>query len=166
MLLRLHPHAVKAAWVYDDGGRQAAGYHGTAGDCVCRAVAIASGRSYAEVYTRLAAGNAAQRNTKRGRTDPHAGQRTAREGICVRRKWFRDYMHELGFVWFPTMRIGHGCEVHLRADELPAGRLVVNVSRHMVAVVNGIIHDTHDPSRDGTRCVYGYYYRPNLAEPA
>lgn len=57
----------------------------------------------------------------------------------------------------PTMAIGSGCKVHLRADELPTGRLVVSVSKHLVAVVDGVVHDTHDPRRGGTRCVYGYW---------
>jgi len=48
-------------FVYNDGGREAAGYKGTAGDCVCRAVAIAAELPYQEVYDRLAEGNAAQR---------------------------------------------------------------------------------------------------------
>jgi hypothetical protein len=34
-----------------------------------------------------------------------------------------------------------------------AGRLVVSVSGHMVAVIDGVIHDNHDCSRGGTRCV-------------
>ena len=55
------------------------------------------------------------------------------------------------------MQIGQGCKVHLRADELPPGRLVVSVSRHTTAVIGGVIHDTYDPAREGTRCVYGYY---------
>jgi hypothetical protein len=55
------------------------------------------------------------------------------------------------------MSIGSGCQVHLRADELPSGRLIVSVSRHVVAVIDGIIHDNHDCSRGGTRCVYGYW---------
>ncbi len=58
------------------------------------------------------------------------------------------------------MKIGQGCTVHLRADELPGGRLIVRVSRHMCAVIDGVIHDTHDPSRAGTRCVYGYWSHP------
>lgn len=41
--------------------------------------------------------------------------------------------------------------------ELPSGRLIVAVSRHLCAVIDGVIHDTFDPSRDGTRCVYGYF---------
>ena len=52
-------------FVKDDGGRSAAGYKGQAGDCVCRAVAIASGLPYAEVYATLAEGMGSQRRTKR-----------------------------------------------------------------------------------------------------
>jgi hypothetical protein len=68
-------------------------------------------------------------------------------------------METIGWEWTPTMAIGQGCTVHLRADELPAGRLVVSVSKHWVAVIDGVIHDTYDCSRDGTRCVYGYWER-------
>lgn len=57
------------------------------------------------------------------------------------------------------MGIGTGCTVHLRDGELPRGRLIVAVSKHIVAVVDGVIHDTHDPSRDETRCVYGYWQK-------
>jgi hypothetical protein len=59
----------------------------------------------------------------------------------------------------PTMQIGSGCRVHLRADELPAGRIICQVSRHLCAVIDGVVYDTHDPTRDGTRCVYGYWHK-------
>ena len=52
---------------------------------------------------------------------------------------------------------GTGCRVHLRDGELPMGRLIVTVSKHECAVINGVIHDTSDPSRGGTRCVYGFW---------
>ena len=140
-------------YVFNDGGRAAAGFKGSAGDCVCRAIAIAAQLPYQEVYDRLAEGNASQRKSKRTGKQP----RSARNGIYTTRKWFKDYMRELGFVWTPTMQIGSGCQVHLRADELPSGRLVCNVSRHQVAVIDGVINDTYDCSRKGTRCVYGYW---------
>ncbi len=127
-----------------DGGRFAAGYQGKAGDCVARAVAIASGKPYDEVYKRLAAGMGTQRSTSR---TPRRST-SARNGVSVTRKWFKDYMAELGFVWTPTMHIGSGCTVHLTADELPAGRLVVSVSGHYTAVIDGVIHDMHDPRRE------------------
>jgi hypothetical protein len=99
--------------VYDDGGRAVAGFKGKTGDCVTRAVAIASGLPYAEVYDRLAEGNKGQRQSKHSRRKTKSfGVRTASHGIWTRRKWFKDYMHSLGFEWVPTMSIGSGCKVH------------------------------------------------------
>ena len=31
------------------------------------------------------------------------------------------------------------------------------LSGHLAAVIDGVVHDIHDCSRDGTRCVYGYF---------
>jgi hypothetical protein len=66
-------------------------------------------------------------------------------------------MENLGWTWVPTMKIGSGCKVHLKKEELPSGSLVVSVSKHLAAVIDGVIHDNHDPARNGTRCVYGYW---------
>jgi hypothetical protein len=150
-------------YIYNDGGREAAGFKGKCGDCVTRAVAIASGRPYAEVYATLADGMGTQRKAK---------GRTARNGISVSRKWFKDYMHSIGFVWTPTMLVGSGCKTHLTDGELPMGRLVVRVSGHCTAVIDGVVNDTWNPQREthlintvngvqsfgvGKRCVYGYW---------
>jgi hypothetical protein len=158
---------------YDDGGRAEAGFRGHAGDCVTRAVAIATGIPYAEVYKALAEGNAGERQTKRRRG---AKGRIARDGIHTTRKWFKDYMASIGWEWVPTMGIGTGCKVHLLDGELPSGALIVAVSRHYTAVVDGVVRDTHDPQRktywyDATgkverishRCVYGYWRRREAA---
>ena len=128
---------MSTAYQYDDGGRGGAGFKGKAGDCVCRAVAIASGRPYAEVYAALSGGSGTERLSRGA---------SARNGIHVRRQWFKSYMRSIGFKWTPTMGIGTGCRVHLVSSELPAGRLVVSVSKHYTAVVDGVIHDTHNPS--------------------
>jgi hypothetical protein len=139
-------------YVYDDGGRAAAGYKGETGDCVVRAIAIATELPYQEVYDNINEIAKGERTGKRKR-----GKSNARLGVY--KGTIRKYMEALGWEWTPTMQIGSGCQVHLRADELPVGRLVVSVSKHSVAVIDGVVHDTHDPSRDGTRCVYGYFQR-------
>ena len=77
---------------------------------------------------------------------------------------YKSYLAALGFRWTPTMTIGSGTRVHLRVGELPAGRLIVRCSRHLTAVVDGVIRDTHDPSRHGTRAVYGYWIRDHQEE--
>jgi len=143
-------------FLHDDGGRESAGYKGSAGDCVTRAIAIAAELPYKEVYDALAEGNATQRLSKRDRKTKRV--RTANNGVTTHRKWFKDYMRGLGFEWTPTMQIGSGCQVHLRPDELPkTGRHVLSLSKHLAAYVDGTLRDTGDCSRDGTRCVYGYW---------
>lgn len=90
---------------------------------------------------------------------------SANEGALGRRlKWkytHRDTLHavlaEQGFEWVNCMRIDSGCTTRLTSSDLPAGRLVVRLSRHYAAVIDGVIHDTHDCSRGGSRCVYGYW---------
>lgn len=134
-------------WTYNDGGRESAGYKGAAGDCTCRSIAIVTGMSYADVYAGL---NEAAKSERR-----KSGRSSARNGM--RMPTIRKYLESIGMKWTPTMGIGTGCTVHLRADELPAGRLIVSVSKHITAVIDGVIHDTHDPSRNGSRCVYGYW---------
>lgn len=156
-------------FVVDDGGRAAAGYR-KRGDCVTRAIAVASGRPYREVYDTLSAACRAERRSKHDVRSGRAGKVNASNGVHTTRKWFKDQMRAWGFTWVPTMGIGTGCCVHLVKGELPAGRLVVSVSKHYTAVIDGVVHDTGDPQRRtyrfdaggllcdiSERCVYGYW---------
>jgi hypothetical protein len=127
---------------YHDGGRAAAGFKGNAGDCAVRAVSIAAFKPYAEVYKALA-------ELHKHKT----GKRTARAGIYA--DDLKRYMKSIGWRWVSTMGIGTGCTMHL--DELPVGRVVARVSKHYIAVIYGTVFDTHDSSRGGRRCVYGYW---------
>lgn len=144
---------------YNDGGREAAGFKGDTGDCVVRAIAIATDRPYQQVYDELhdtalndRAYMASLELRYGGQARRHASPRTG-----VHRKIYEAYLRDLGWVWTPTMHIGSGCQVHLREDELPGGRLICRLTRHVCAVIDGVVHDTSDPTRNGMRCVYGYY---------
>lgn len=141
-------------FVFDDGGRSKY-FKGTGGDCVARSIAIVTGKDYLDVYNALADGNASQRKSKNSKSSH--GKRTALRGISTKRKWFKDLMKSWGFEWVATMKVGQGCTTHLIEDDLPKGRIIVKVTGHFVAVIDGVIYDTFDPSRDGSRCVYGYW---------
>jgi len=127
-------------WVYNDGGRSKYFTADKVGDCAVRAIAIGTGKDYKEVYNELKALN-------------HG--KSCRNGTPkdVDKKWLREH----GWVWHPTMKIGSGCTTHLKKDELPSGTLIVQVSGHLTCVKDGVIYDTYDCSRGGTRCVYGYW---------
>ena len=141
-------------YVYDDGGRADTGFKCKARDCVARAIAIATGKPYEDVYNGLNDLRDSCRQTKY--------VRGSSAGKGVYKQVYSKYLKSLGWVWTPTMEIGSGCTVHLKASELPRGTLIVKVSRHVCAVIDGIIHDTYDPSRSGTRCVYGYWVKGDL----
>lgn len=147
--------AVLMEWKYNDGGRKAAGYRGDTGDCVVRSIAIATGKPYQEVYDAM---NELARKTRGKR----AKKSNARTGVS--RIVYQRYLESLGWEWVGTMKIGSGCKVHLKKSELPDGPIIARVSRHLCAVIDGVVHDTHDPGRDGTRCVYGYFQRRSVDE--
>jgi len=137
---------------YNDGGRQDAGFKGSTGDCVTRSIAIVTGKPYKEVYDALNQLSESEYLGKRMKRNSNA-----RTG--VHRKTYQKYLESLGYQWIPTMQIGQGCKTHLRSDELPAGRLIIRVTKHITAMIDGVINDTYDCSREGTRCVYGYFVK-------
>lgn len=138
-------------WAFDDGGRAAAGFRGSARDCIVRSIAIAEERPYRSVYDDVDAWLRARFPILH--SEGKIG--SARTG------WFitqvHEYLAEGGWSWTPTMRIGSGTRVHLRAEELPGGRIICQCSRHLVAVIDGVVRDTYDSTRGGTRCVYGFW---------
>lgn len=138
--------------VYSDGGRKAAGFHSKyAEDCVTRAICLATGMDYREVYDSLIELAKLERPRKgKSRSHPNRGG--------VYKPTINRFMAKIGWSWTPTMQIGSGCKVHLRADELPGGTIIVSLSQHVAAVIDGVLHDSHDSSRGGTRCVYGYWH--------
>jgi hypothetical protein len=143
----------------DDGGREAAGFKGGAGDCVVRSIAIAAEIPYMRVYEDLRLANESYAQLRNDRLAKRLNTKGSSPRNGNHRNVFHDYILGLGFEWVPTMKVGSGCQVHLRSDELPVGILIVKVSKHLTAIINGVIHDTHDPSRGGNRCVYGYYIK-------
>lgn len=141
--------SVVLQFAYDDGGRAAAGYKGNAGDCVVRAITIATQKPYGEVYKAIGDLAALER--------PRRGRKRSSPRNGVFRRTTDRYLAALGWQWVATTGIGQRERTHLRAAELPAGRLICTVSRHVVAVIDGVVHDTHDPTREGLRMVYGYW---------
>lgn len=87
-------------------------------------------------------------------------RKTGRYGIVKLGTVAYDYLYRLGWEWTPTMKIGSGCRVHVRSEQLPTGRIIVKISKRLVCIINGIVHDIEDPSRFGKRCVYGYWKKP------
>ena len=136
-------------FVYATGGREKYYKAIRVGDCVTRAISIATGRDYKEVYDLV--NSYASRERRENKS-------TARNGVS--KDTVYRILTDMGWTWVPTMFIGRGCQVHLRESEIPMGTLIVSVSKHLTCVKDRVIYDLFDCSRGGRRCVYGYYLPP------
>ena len=134
---------------FNDGGRSNY-FKGFTGDCVTRAIAIATGLDYKKVYDDLNEMSKHERKGKYKKSNSRTG---------VRRRTLRKYLEGMGWKFIPTMLIGSGCKVHLKAEELPMGTIICSVSHHLTCVIDRVINDTYDCSRDENRCVYGYFVK-------
>jgi hypothetical protein len=107
----------QCAWQRTDGGRRAAGYGGPAGDCGARAVSIATGKPYAEVFEGLKAAHATYK--KRYPRSWEARRRRRKPPIengCSD-EVMRCYMQSIGWQYTEPKE-----PLFLRADMLPKGR--------------------------------------------
>jgi hypothetical protein len=152
-VVAVKPKPTLCRYVYNDGG---AGRTNHGGGCVPRAIAIATGRPYREVYEALVART--YEYVRRWPRSQVAGWiRRGRNSFDPARGSYRSvygrYLKSLGWHYVST----EDQKVRLRADELPSGRLIVAVHQHLVAVIDGVIHDTYDSGQKGHRPVRGYY---------
>lgn len=125
-------------FTFNDGGRLQAGFKGTARDCVARAIAIVTERSYAQVYAELAKANSEV-----------LGVKSARNGLS--KAVYEPYLLGLGFKWYPAPKLTGR---KARCADLPQGRLIARQAHHLVAVIDGVAHDTNDTT---SKMVYGYW---------
>jgi hypothetical protein len=128
-----------------DGGRAAARFPDTAdGDCVPRAVAIATGLGYQQAHDMLER----IRVTAPDWFGHSLGDTSADHGV--------EYNIFLQAVQTELRWEFHECD---QWDRLPAGRLIVQlISKppHVCAVIDQTIYDLFDP-RGGHATMYGYW---------
>lgn len=146
-------------FVYSTGGRENYFRCDNVRDCCTRAIANATGMDYIEVYNGI---NAEAKNEhKSSRKVKKSSSRNGVYTATVKRYIERT----LGWVWVPCMYIGSGCQVHLSEKELPAtGTYILDLSGHLTCWKEGQLYDTYDCSRNGKRCVYGYWREPTPIE--
>lgn len=120
-------------FVYNDGGRSKYFKARNVNDCVVRAICNATGKDYKEVYDAINLLAKNEKISKRKRTVS-----SSRDGVY--KDTFDKYIKSLGWKWYPTMKIGQGCKVHMRDLILINGILIVKVSKHLTCVKDGVIY--------------------------
>ncbi len=139
---------MEAKWIWHDGGRAGAGFVGSTGDCVVRAITIATGKEYREVYDAIYS----------------AAGKSPRQGVAI--LCADKFLSDLGFD-----RVK--CEKPTRLnfmDDIPGNVVlsfgpVVNSRKpgHLATMVDRTIYDTWDPQLEDNYVVDGYWCAPRSA---
>lgn len=140
-------------WANNDGGRARAGFKGINGDCVTRAIAIATGMPYEVVVQMVDLAAREEGRDFRNRSNSQTGVYWETE---------ERLLTALGWTWVPKTGRGRR-KMFLREDQVPGGTVIVSLGEHLsfdphyATVVNGVLQDTYDCSAGGTRRVLGYW---------
>ena len=127
-------------FVYDDSGRESAGYRGVADDCVVRAFCILTGADYREAYAEFAyAQSVLGSEGKRQRSARNGISKTARDSVFA--------AHGLVKQKLPKGPRPTYTEAHDRF-----GDCIVSTRGHVAALVDGALRDTFDGR--------GYWFDP------
>lgn len=125
---------------WHDGGRFSSGYVGLTGDCVVRAIAIATGISYRDVYSEI--GKASEKTPRNGVPT------TVASHYLAARQWHFTDVHQARF----------------NADSLPLGIVIVHLASdksrrhgHFCTVIDHVIQDTWNPSDDDQFSIAGFW---------
>jgi hypothetical protein len=123
-------------FIYTDGGRTQAGFYGTTGDCVTRAIAVATEVDYKEVYDSLfaIAKNWPGKSKKalRIRSNP-----TPRSGVYD--EVAKKYLEHLGWVKVKGLAT-------LDSRKFQRGTYICKTRKHFTVVKDGALYDAFDCS--------------------
>lgn len=141
------PNKHRFQWLYDDGGREAAGRRGRVGDCVCRAIAIATEQPYEQIYKTLNELCKPFRETPRSRTP------SCQFGMPG--KVYQPFLEGQGWCFHKLPDYAQ-----FNASNVPQeGVSIISLYGHIATVKHGVIRDTFDCSYKGIARIYGFYRR-------
>jgi len=158
---------------YNDGGRSKYFKGENVGDCATRAISIALGKDYKEVYDTI------NNMAKRESTKRHKGHKRSQSRNGVFKETWKRYLAKAGWVHVSTCSIGSTkSKLKFVDGALPEkGTYIVQLSKHLTTLVDGVINDTYDCSKkqyydwysgdlvtNDERCVYGYWRAPTQEE--
>jgi len=152
---------------FNDGGRSKY-FKGEAGDCVVRAISIATNTDYKVIYDELFQANKdylAKKNTKIAK---QMKSRTREKGGSPRsgnyKKIFEQYLFSKGWKYVSLRKFGSSKRTTV--DQLTnLGTILININRHTMCMIDGVINDTWDSrfsyweERKLIRTANGYYIK-------
>ena len=124
-------------FIYNDGGRSKYFKAKGVGDCVTRAICIATQKDYKEVYDVLS-----KMSKKK-----YGSRESARNGVYkdIWKKYLKTLEDAHILKKIKCCEIGNSQKVHLVEEELPSvGTYIVQCAKHLTCIKNGKLYDTWD----------------------
>lgn len=126
----------------NDGGREAAGFKGKTGDCVTRAIAIATGRDYSSVRKDLMGATSDFRSASKSRAARNAKSNSVRNGTL--NKVYQPYLESIGWKRIALQKFGDSKRYYMTTDDIPMGTVIIEMRKHLVTVIDHVVQDTWD----------------------
>lgn len=129
-----------------DGGRADAGFTGKrVGDCVTRAIAICLDKPYGDVRKDLMQ---IQREWIKKSRSLAAKETKRTSGGSVRNGVFREvytpYLEDHGYKRKGLQTIGSSFRAKPVKSDVPSGRVILKMRRHLAACIDWVLHDKYD----------------------
>lgn len=135
-------------WIFSDGGRAQSGFNGMVGDCVIRAIAIATKLDYSIVWNDLNDRSIDAYNKTHAKP---TNKPLVDNGVYP--YIYHPYLKELGWSYTSVNK-------DIRPSDLPnTGIVIVHTRAHLFCMINGVIQDTFN-SFQRVRYVWGYFTLP------
>lgn len=129
----------------DDGGRSAAGFKGDTGDCVTRAIAIATGIEYKKVRKELMQRQSDWRTTG-SRKAKRQTSNSVRNGC--NKEVYEPYLDSLGWEKESLVKFGWHSRSKMTAEDMPRGVVIMYVQSgrrgHLATMIDHVLHDSWD----------------------
>ena len=138
-------------YVYNDGGRELAGWVSGegVGDCVTRSMVIASsyphkpdGRHYENMREVLMSRTKEFRKKSRSRAAKSRRTNSVRNGTL--REVYQPLLKRLGWEKESRIQFGSSQRSYMTTDDLPSGVVIVSLRNHLVTVIDHVVQDTWD----------------------
>lgn len=155
-------------FIHNDGGRSKY-FKGSTGDCVTRAIAIATNIDYKIVYDDLFIAN--KEYIEKHNNKYAKAMKSRKNGLSPRNGIYKEIYSKYLFAngWKYISLVKFGSKERTKLDQLThLDNIIVCIPRHIMAMQKGVINDIGDTrysyweERKSIRTANGYYIKENV----
>ena len=168
-------------YLENDGGKYEAGFVGKkiTGDCVTRAITIATGLQYSHVRRELMSRQfdwSQKHNSKAAKRCRARSTKSVFRGVWA--EVYKKYLDDLGWTYVSCAKVGDPNKKYMNTLDIPVGIVIVKQTKHLACVIDHVVNDSWDcrqtykwidgqpTERKINKCVWGYWIKSSTERQA